>query len=267
MFDVRRPYSDAPGFGGIGLNDMSARTDNYTRDNDTTYTLQIDLAAGTDTFQWSDGIGGPGWDATGVAMTGGWQRLNNDFYVKFDATTGHNLNDLWIVAVYANPLIYANTSNATTGQVGIKTLNPIEDLTVNGTFYSISTPYVGWHGSHIRIKVLPSDFMSDEGDMEIAGGGYIEEDESARVVASVPIPEGYRAYRAMVYGSDATNTVTINEGVITATTETSRGSGNPNTEIIFSANVTSSVLNYLAIVVDWGSGDRVYGGYVLIEKP
>jgi hypothetical protein len=80
-------------FTGSGLDDLTF-SGNYNGTTVVTYRVKVDAAAATDTFTWSDD-GGSTWDATGVAMTGGAQELNNGIVVTFAATTGHTLNEYW----------------------------------------------------------------------------------------------------------------------------------------------------------------------------
>jgi len=80
-------------FTGSGLDDLTY-SGNYNSTTVTTYRVKIDAAAGTDTFTWSDDSAAT-WEATGVAITGGAQELNNGIVVTFAATTGHTLNEYW----------------------------------------------------------------------------------------------------------------------------------------------------------------------------
>jgi len=60
----------------------------------TQYRVQIDLAAGTDTFKWSND-NGSSWEVEDVTITGSAQTLENGIEVTFGATTGHTLGDKW----------------------------------------------------------------------------------------------------------------------------------------------------------------------------
>uniref|UniRef100_A0A6H1ZG10 Putative structural protein n=1 Tax=viral metagenome TaxID=1070528 RepID=A0A6H1ZG10_9ZZZZ len=87
-------------FTGAGLDDMtSGGTFNGTYPLN--YKVQIDGTGSPNTFKWSDD-GGVSWDATGVAITGGAQTLNNGVTVTFGATTGHTLNNYWTFSTYAS---------------------------------------------------------------------------------------------------------------------------------------------------------------------
>lgn len=80
-------------FTGSGLDDLTAGGTSTTNDV-VNYKVEIDATGTPDTFKWSDD-GGTTWDATGVAITGAAQTLNNGVTVTFTATTGHTLADYW----------------------------------------------------------------------------------------------------------------------------------------------------------------------------
>ena len=86
----------SPTFTGSGLDDMSNGGE-FTGDVDVEYEVEIDLAAGTDTFKWSKGVPGATLveQASSVAITGSAQTLDNGVTVTFNATTGHTLADKW----------------------------------------------------------------------------------------------------------------------------------------------------------------------------
>jgi hypothetical protein len=80
-------------FTGSGLNDMLFRGV-FEGTSSIHYYVKIDSVGTTDTFAWSK-------DnfvttvASGVAITGGYQALDNGIKVQFNATTGHTLNNKW----------------------------------------------------------------------------------------------------------------------------------------------------------------------------
>ena len=76
-----------------GLDDITFGG-NYNSTDVITYRVKIDAAAATDTFTWSND-GGSTWEATGVAVMGSTQELDNGITITFAATTGHTLNDYW----------------------------------------------------------------------------------------------------------------------------------------------------------------------------
>lgn len=87
------------------------------------------------TFKWSDD-GGSTWDATGVAITGSAQDLNNGVTVTFGATTGHRKDDYWTFTAYTySPQLnnwrwYADEDNATpsTAYAAENTAPPQEEI-------------------------------------------------------------------------------------------------------------------------------------------
>jgi len=80
-------------FTGSGLNDLT-RSGNYRGNADRNYRVELDATGTPDTFKWSHD-GGSSWEATGVAITGALQHLEDGVYVTFAATTGHTLGDRW----------------------------------------------------------------------------------------------------------------------------------------------------------------------------
>jgi len=67
---------------------------NYSGTDIKDYRVEIDATGTPDTFKWSND-GGSTWEATGVAITGSAQLLENRIYVTFAATTGHTVGDYW----------------------------------------------------------------------------------------------------------------------------------------------------------------------------
>lgn len=86
-----------PAFTGSGLDDLTAGS-TFQNTSARTYLVEIDLAAGTDTFKWSVDDGDT-WEVEDVAITGAAQTLDSAFTITFAATTGHTLGDQWEIAV------------------------------------------------------------------------------------------------------------------------------------------------------------------------
>ena len=79
-------------FAGAGLDD-AVFSGIYTGAESAIITVEVDSVGGTDTFKWKkDG----GVYTTLVDMTGGTQLLIDGVIIKFAATTGHTLGDIWI---------------------------------------------------------------------------------------------------------------------------------------------------------------------------
>jgi hypothetical protein len=98
--DIER-ITALPGTGYSTAVTASAALDDLTLSGDYTdevarnYKVEIDATGAPDTFKWSND-GGATWKATGVAITGGAQALENGLSVTFTNTTGHTLGDNWI---------------------------------------------------------------------------------------------------------------------------------------------------------------------------
>lgn len=90
------PYiMSAAVFTGAGLNDATAGG-TYTSTATHTYTVIIDATGTPDTFKWKKDSGS---FTTGVAITGSAQTLVDGVTIAFAATTGHTLNDQWVITV------------------------------------------------------------------------------------------------------------------------------------------------------------------------
>ncbi|TET36715.1 MAG: hypothetical protein E3J72_08130 [Planctomycetota bacterium] len=126
----------------------------------------------------------------------------------------------------------------------------------------------GWHGSATRIKILPRDFISDDaGNPEFMAGAnnqVITGGVSAKLVAAIPIPTGFKATAVRVY-ANLTKNVTVYEADINSVTITGKGTGDTSAEIDIT-DVTSDGTNFLRVQVESVNGAGVYGGYVTIAK-
>lgn len=100
-----RKYIGLPIFYGTGLNDISipehstSTASNYTGTDDLRYEIIIDATGSPDTFKWRafSGTTASGSYTTGVSITGASQTLSNGVAIQFAATTGHTVNDRWVV--------------------------------------------------------------------------------------------------------------------------------------------------------------------------
>ena len=133
----------------------------------------------------------------------------------------------------------------------------------------------GWHGSTTRIKILPRDFVANDGGRPV----MIEDDSvgsnelflfsfsSFDMFAYVPIPTGYKATAVRIYGSDSGQNFYVYEGDINSKTiaDVATGSTSIGTEKTLGTEVTSDTTNYLIVrVTSDGATDEVHGGYVTI---
>lgn len=102
---VADPNTEVPDatFTGTGTLEMSTEGE-FTAEATINYRVQIDGAGSPNTFKWSDD-GGSTWDATGVAITGGIQALNNGVSVQFSGTTGGVVGDRWDFSCVEEPKV------------------------------------------------------------------------------------------------------------------------------------------------------------------
>lgn len=85
--------SPVPRFDGAGLDDLEV-TGQFGGLGHSKFEIQIDGTGAPDTYSWRlDGGGLNG----GVAITGAPQLLSNGVSIRFRATTGHTLNDYWLL--------------------------------------------------------------------------------------------------------------------------------------------------------------------------
>ena len=81
------------GFKGNGLNDVTWGL-LFTGAASAYYEVVIDAEAAPDTFKWR--VNGGAWTED-VAITGAAQTLSDSQTITFTATTGHTLNDQWVI--------------------------------------------------------------------------------------------------------------------------------------------------------------------------
>ena len=137
----------------------------------------------------------------------------------------------------------------------------------------------GWHGSTTRIKILPRDFVANDGGRPI----MIEDDSigsnelflfsfsSFDMFAYVPIPSGYKATHVRVYGNTSSENFYVYEGNINSKTIVDIGTGahaidsGSGTENALATQLVSDTTNYLIIrVTSGGATEEIHGGYVTI---
>jgi len=152
----------SPTFTGSGLDDMSNGGE-FTGDVDVEYEVEIDLAAGTDTFKWSKGVPGATLveQASSVAITGSAQTLDNGVTVTFNATTGHTLADKWtFTARAADPAAVIKTiADATTQSLapsGTQTIGPFDLRNVSALALTIQTGFAVGATDGISVKAFTS---------------------------------------------------------------------------------------------------------------
>jgi hypothetical protein len=105
-------------FTGSGLDDAVFHG-YFEGTTSTNYYVRIDATGTPDTFEWSkDNFSTT--EATGVAITGAEQALDNNITIEFAATTGHTLNDVWdgTAAPVAQDAGFWSNENNGTGAYG-----------------------------------------------------------------------------------------------------------------------------------------------------
>lgn len=91
-----------PIFTGSGLNDV-IESGLYSGSKPATFTIVITSSGTPDKFKWKLNNGAY---KTGIKITGKNQGLSNGIIIKFAATTGHTVNDQWVITASPNvPLI------------------------------------------------------------------------------------------------------------------------------------------------------------------
>ena len=138
-----------------------------------------------------------------------------------------------------------------------------------GSTYNLGS---NWHGSTTTIKILPSDFMTNDGSAnkpvhydDTTATGLRVTATASLLIATVSIPLGYKATAVTIYDINAT-AVVVYEADVNTGSIASKGTGNCNTEINIT-DVTATATNYLVIkVTTTAAGDRIRGGIVDIER-
>ena len=103
-------------FTGSGLNDVDWNG-HLQYSNTTTFYVKIVSTGGTDTFAWSkDNFATV--EANNISITGDYQWLGGGMLVKFNATTGHTLNDVWSATLTPVNLDTGIIGNYHTGEGG-----------------------------------------------------------------------------------------------------------------------------------------------------
>jgi hypothetical protein len=211
---------------------------------------------------------------SGIILTSG------DTEDEVDVTVGNGSSS----TVFISNALQATTVTSDNFKIGGHTINDVDlagefvdsdehlmtSAAINDRIAAVGGGSDGWHGSTTRVKLLPRDFIADDGgrpllidDTNIGLGVlFLESNSSNTTYASIEIPTGFKATHVKVNGS-ATDAVEVFEMNINSNLATSKGTGNVGTEINIT-DVTSSTTNYLMINVDNASGNQIHGGYVTI---
>jgi len=213
-----------------------------------------------------------------AATNSRWGIMSDDLVTALEANTAKNTNvvtNLSVASSTGSRIIASSDGTnatipvATTSASGVMSPSAVNAVIANNAKNTSSNVY----GDYIRL--LPSDFAtnSDGGNtkqgvayVNTAGTSYGMKVPSAdtELFAFVSIPEGMKATDVEIFGK-RTRGIEVFEVQINATTMTSKGTGNCNTELSIT-NVDATATNLLAIYVDIASvsADRVYGGRVKI---
>lgn len=154
------------------------------------------------------------------------------------------------------------------GEFGIGDTTPDYLLDVNGD------ARIGWSGDSDRIKLRPSDFLSNDDDTY--GDHMIENDTTGRGIrigtssnelyAFVFIPEGYKATHVRVYGSSTDTVSVVESDIVDGVLGGSLGSGALGNEIDIT-DMNSDTTNFMIVrVLTNSTADVIYGGYVTIAR-
>jgi len=224
-----------------------------------------------------------GFESKGPSVTDDTVLEANSTKLASVTTDTHGITDLKVSTGSGTYDLSPPTAAATSGKIELlsisdngdisKTINGTagQVLMTNGTGAGFRDNYNGWHGSEIRIKVLPRDFVAND-----VGRPIMVEDDNIlsnelhiqalnNIFAYVPIPTGFKATYVKINGSNTARSFTTYEGQIDTKTIVLKGSA---TFIGSESNITdtnSTSTNYLVIKVDVaGTSDEIYGGYVKI---
>jgi len=104
-------------FTGTGLDDATEGGTPEDGAIEHDFVVEIDATGTPDTFKWSLD-GGSTWEATGVAITGAAQDLDDGVTVTFGATTGHTLGDKWEWSTSYNVSDFSEANYITCGAGG-----------------------------------------------------------------------------------------------------------------------------------------------------
>lgn len=134
------------------------------------------------------------------------------------------------------------------------------DLTFTNTQYKK-------HRGNTYGWILPSDFVSDKGNLMYESGGVIDSTADALLYAHFLIPAGATATHVTIYCNTADPNVTVYQKIASSATETSKGTGNPNSAIDITDVSNDDDGVYLAIKMEPSDYDtnRFYGGMVTLS--
>ena len=194
----------------------------------------------------------------GTISTGEWRgAVINHAYIDDDAIDGDNIADDAV-----------DSEHYTDGS--IDTAHIADDQVTFAKAIGVSPKVYG-----TKIKILPSDFMSnDDGGSTKFGIGFVETDSTAfgmkipnantELLAFVSIPEGMKATHVDIFDQGDNKAIEVFEANVNSRTITSKGSGSCNTTLDIT-DVNATAVNYLLILVTTtATSNRTYGGTITI---
>tara|TARA_B100000519_G_scaffold1516_1_gene1479 strand:- start:1762 stop:3738 length:1977 start_codon:yes stop_codon:yes gene_type:complete len=243
--------------------------------------LAVDLGASSITGTLAVGDGGTG--ATSLTdnaiLTGtGTSAITAESNFTYDGATATLNGQLDI-----NGNSYVRWTNSGSHTVRVNNANATGNTTItfpdaSGTI-ALTSQIVsdGWHGSTTRIKILPRDFVANdvgrplmiEDDNIGSNELFLHSFSSNDAFAYVPIPTGFKATHARIYGSDTSQNFYVYSGLINSKTiiDIATGATAIGTEKALASQLTSTTTNYLLIrVTSDGSTDEIHGGYITIAE-
>ena len=132
---------------------------------------------------------------------------------------------------------------------------------------------VGWNGHRSLIKILPSDFVPDDGGRPVMiNDASIGSDElflfshdTKDMFATIAIPSGFKATQVRIYGSDTGQNFYVYHADINDKDITDIGTGATAIEstCTLATPLTASNTNYMIIrVTSDGDSDEIHGGEI-----
>ena len=216
-------------FVGSGLDDATL-VGYYEGSTTTTYYVRIDGTGTPDTFEWSkDNFATT--EATGVAITGGEQALDNNIRVEFNATTGHTSGDVW--SGTASPIaqdagVWANENNGT-GKYGYTHVGIFWDQDVRS--WKAVSNYEPEPAGNINIGAAGFEYAKFEAGEFISGSLVISGTEIKTTVSN----------QSLELAANGTGTIQLqSDALLTAQQELRFGDSDSSNYVAFKAPATVS---------------------------
>ena len=153
------------------------------------------------------------------------------------------------------------------------------DSNITAAAFTESTSYswnTGWNGHDDLVKILPSDFVADDGgrptminDASIGSDElFLHSHGSGDMFATVAVPRGFKATAVQIFGSDTGQNFYVYSASIVNKDIVDIGTGATaiESECTLATEFVSSNNNYMIIrVTSDGASDEIHGGQVVIE--